>query len=680
MGGSRNVSSKLAPFLRNAVARNRQTCVSDGASHRMITTIEASKDEPSSNEPRPKPLRKLLTQSSWRQNSSNSEVQRRRNFPVLREGLIQTKLSERRTLLRRRYFSSDSKKGLSESQIGEELLSGDKGLKLAPGEVLSPEEEAALKTAEAEFEKIRREEPVSVEGIQQLLKELSTVADPKDPRIAIVSLRLGQEYEARGEDPNVFLKLGEQALEIFKTVGEFSLEIGMCHHLIALAHHRLGHQAVSLEHLNEAVSLLKGKESAESAPIQFAVQFLLGDVLAAMGKHEEALKHYVEGLTVQETILKKDHPQLASNYRQVGEAFTQVLMFDDAKTLVEKALEIHVKHGKRSIDEAVDRRLLSVIYTGLEEHEKALEEQLTVRSILNDKNLGHEALFVEIAIADTQVTLGRVDDAIATLQNVIKNLKEGNSLRVLATVNLAKAYMSQGNEQKAGEHSRVAINLLDSRLEESLGDDTELLTIGECYTELAAIHQRMNQPTEAIDLLKKGLNIYKKLPQQMNATAGSQAQIGMLLYFTGKAEEAIPYMEEAVANLRHSFGDGHFSLALVLNHLAVAHVDLKNPEKAIELFEDSKGILTNTHGAGHQDTLAVYYNLMKIYSSLGRKEEAIANAKHIVVELEKLGEPAKSAVADAQKDLENLENDISLPEGKQQLSESMKLQAEDSVI
>lgn len=123
-------------------------------------------------------------------------------------------------------------------------------------------------------------------------------------------------------------------------------------------------------------------------------------------------------------------------------------MFDDAKTLVEKALEIHVKHGKRSIDEAVDRRLLSVIYSGLEEHEKALEEQLNVRSILNDKNLGHEALFVEIAIADTQVTLGRIDDAIATLQNVIKNLKEGNSLRVLATVNLAKLICPRETNRK----------------------------------------------------------------------------------------------------------------------------------------------------------------------------------------------------------------------------------------
>jgi len=65
-----------------------------------------------------------------------------------------------------------------------------------------------------------------------------------------------------------------------------------------------------------------------------------------------------------------------------------------------------------------------------------------------------------------------------------------------------------------------------------------------------------------------------------------------------------------------------------------------------------------------------------------RKEEAIANAKHIVMELEKHGEPAKSALAEAQKDLANLENskDISSPEGTQQLSKSLKLQAEDSVL
>ena len=62
--------------------------------------------------------------------------------------------------------------------------------------------------------------------------------------------------------------------------------------------------------------------------------------------------------------------------------------------------------------------------------------------------------------------------------------------------------------------------MLDSKLEGFTGEDSELLTAGECYTELAAIHQQTNQRNEAIDLLKKGLSIYKQLPQQLNATAG----------------------------------------------------------------------------------------------------------------------------------------------------------------
>lgn len=102
------------------------------------------------------------------------------------------------------------------------------------------------------------------------------------------------------------------------------------------------------------------------------------------------------------------------------------------------------------------------------------------------------------------------------------------------------------------------------------------------------------------------------------SVAGCQAQIGMLLFFTGKVTEAVPYMEEAAKNLRDSFGDGHFSLALVLNHLAVAQVELENLSKAVDLFEEAKGILTKTHGPGQQDTLAVYHNLMKVYSNLGR--------------------------------------------------------------
>lgn len=99
--------------------------------------------------------------------------------------------------------------------------------------------------------------------------------------------------------------------------------------------------------------------------------------------------------------------------------------------------------------------------------------------------------------------------------------------------------------------------------------------------------------------------------------AGSQAQIGMLLLFNGKANEAIPYMEEALKS-ETEFRGRTFLLALVLNHLAVAHVELKNTTKAVELFEEAKSIYSKTHGPGQQDTLAIYYNLMKVYGAMGR--------------------------------------------------------------
>lgn len=67
------------------------------------------------------------------------------------------------------------------------------------------------------------------------------------------------------------------------------------------------------------------------------------------------------------------------------------------------------------------------------------------------------------------------------------------------------------------------------------------------------------------------------------------------------------------------------------------------------------------------------------YVWFSRKEEAIANARHIITELEKQGEPAKSALSEAQKDLAELEGSqgSANSEAVGQLSESMKLQGGD---
>lgn len=51
----------------------------------------------------------------------------------------------------------------------------------------------------------------------------------------------------------------------------------------------------------------------------------------------------------------------------------------------------------------------------------------------------------------------------------------------------------------------------------------------------------------------------------------------------------------------------------------------------------------------------IYYNLMKVYGEMSRKEEVIVNVIYIVVELEKKGELVKDVLVVVQKDLVDFE-------------------------
>jgi len=120
-----------------------------------------------------KPLLTLFSTalaSNGLRNTRNPKFQRWRSTPVMQQGL--TPMTSSRWL-GQRSFSADAqsdseRKGLLESQIGEELLSQGQnqasagaGLKLADGETLSPEEEAILKEAEAEFESAQQSKGAS---------------------------------------------------------------------------------------------------------------------------------------------------------------------------------------------------------------------------------------------------------------------------------------------------------------------------------------------------------------------------------------------------------------------------------------------------------------------------------------------------------------------------------------
>jgi tetratricopeptide (TPR) repeat protein len=58
------------------------------------------------------------------------------------------------------------------------------------------------------------------------------------------------------------------------------------------------------------------------------------------------------------------------------------------------------------------------------------------------------------SLADTQITLGKFDDAIASLQSALSQMADDSPTQSLATVNLAKAYAGLGKMEQARSYCR----------------------------------------------------------------------------------------------------------------------------------------------------------------------------------------------------------------------------------
>ncbi|KAL3695635.1 hypothetical protein R1sor_009711 [Riccia sorocarpa] len=562
---------------------------------------------------------------------------KRRNFATLTKDIrVVVREPMQRWNIHQRFLSSENSDAGKKEKVDNGLTGEEEG-------IFTEEDRKAIEALGA-----KDVDELELEQLENLLES----ATLEDEGVGILYLKLGQEYDAAGETPQKILKCGEQALKVFnnkhKAGEDVRAEMGMSYHLIGTAYMRMEEYDKSFSFLRKSYDILEERGGENSRAAKCAVKFMIGEALSGMGKPDEALTHLRAAVAEQEAILGRDHVQLGRSYRQLAETLTHVMKHEEALPLVQKSIEIHTKsQGEESMEIAIDRRLLAVIYIGLEQHEKALEEHKIVRKILSKSDFGSQTVFVDIATADTEITLGKYDDAVASLETAIKQVEKGSAMHALALVNLAKVYERQGKKADADKYAEEVIKIL----EDKVLSNSDPLAVAEGYTELAALYERLTQTEKAIELLKKAHAIYTPIPHQKNAVAGTQAQIGMLLFFTGKVAEAVPYLENAVQTLEEAVGEQNFALAMVLNHLGVANVELERLEAATEHFERAKAIFNDVLGTDHDDTIAVARNLVNTYSLLDRLDEAIRYQEEVIREVEKKGDEFKEMLDDAKSHL-----------------------------
>ncbi|PWA59949.1 Tetratricopeptide-like helical [Artemisia annua] len=178
--------------------------------------------------------------------------------------------------------------------------------------------------------------------------------------------------------------------------------------------------------------------------VKIAMEFVFGDTFFktndapeknAMGRMEDAIK---------EMTLEKNSREIGNAYRDMAEAYVALLNFGEALPYCEKAMEIHkVQLGSNLVEVAHCRRLLGVIYTGLEQHEKALEQNQLSQKVMKNWGLTTELLRAKIDAANMQIVLGKFDEAINTLKGGVLQTDKESEDRAMIFVSMAKALCNQ---------------------------------------------------------------------------------------------------------------------------------------------------------------------------------------------------------------------------------------------
>ncbi|KAI3849923.1 hypothetical protein MKW98_026837 [Papaver atlanticum] len=499
------------------------------------------------------------------------------------------------------------------------------------------------------------EAAVSTEEIMEALEAMKSSFGNNDVQLGLAYLKVGLHLDQEGENPEKTLEFANKALNVFDKNNKVSLSVAMTLQLMGSGCYSLKRFNDSLGYLNRANRILSKLQlegtvnESDIGPVMHAVQMELANVKTALGRREEALVYLKRCLELKQYVLEPDSNEMGVANRELAEAYVAVLNFKEGLPYCLKALEIHEKQlGDDSVEVASDRRLLGVVYTGLEEHGKALEQNELSQKPLKKWGLESELLRADVDAANIQIALGKYDEAVSTLAGVVRQTERDSKTRAFVFISMANALCSQEKYEDSKRCLEISSGILGKKESEAH------VEVAEAYTEMAMLYETMNELEAAISLLKKSLAILETVPQELHSEGSVSARLGWLLLLTGKVPQAIPYLESAVERLKESFGSKHFGVGYIYNNLGAAYLELDKPQSAAQMFALAKEVMDVSLGPHHADSIDACQNLSKAYGTMGSYTLALEFQQRVIDAWESHGPSAHDEIREARQLIEQL--------------------------
>ncbi|KAK1620842.1 hypothetical protein QYE76_026359 [Lolium multiflorum] len=538
-----------------------------------------------------------------------------------------------------------------------------------PAPALRPSAAAAVaEAAEEAFEAAS-----TTNDLSAAFSRLETLLPPTDKRLALACLKLGQHLESTSSaDPSRVLELALRSIGILEAgpgssdaTDSDAVSLAMALHLAGSASFDLTRFHDALAFLSRALRLLSpllpskhaaaGQPDAEEGfdvrPVAHAVRLQLANVKTAMGRREEALADMRACVELKESILPPGSRELGVAYRDLAEAHAAVLDFKQALPFCQRALELHeLALGKNSVELAHDRRLLGVIYTGLEQHEQALEQNEMSQKVMKKWGVaGDDLMHAEIDAANIKIALGKFGEAVSVLKEAAKKAEKDSEARALVFIYMAKALAHQ---EKVGDTKRCLETACDILEKKELSEPDK---VAEAYVEVSSLYEMVNEFDKAISLMKRSLWMLERIPQAQHMEGNVAARIGWLLLLTGKVTEAVPYLEDAAQRMKETFGPNHFGVGYVYNNLGAAYMEMDRPQSAAQMFALAKEIMDVSLGPQHSDTIETCQSLANAYNAMGSYSVAMEFQERVVASWRNHGHSARDKLKEAKRLYEEIQ-------------------------
>jgi CHAT domain-containing protein/Tfp pilus assembly protein PilF len=313
----------------------------------------------------------------------------------------------------------------------------------------------------------------------------------------------------------------------------------------------------------------------------------LANTYRQMGRYQEAESFARRSLAIRRSKLGADHPDVADSVNILGLVCDLQGRFKEAEKLVQEALEIRTrKLGKNSLAVAMSLNNMGLVcehMDRLDDAEKYFRRALAIR----EAQLGpdHPAVASSLTnLAVLLVTLGRQDEAEMHFKRslAIHEAKQGKDSPALVPtlVSLGALYRDQRRWEEAEVLCRRGLAIAETRL----GKD-HIQTVP-ALNNLAILYSQTNRQRDAQTLYLRALKIREvRLGSDHPDIAVGATNLGNLYVRTGDYQKAGALLERALKITEAAYGKDSSQVSGVLQSQTALHQAMGRTADAVKTQE-----------------------------------------------------------------------------------------------